>query len=279
VYTVLLCIGSIVGGLTGGYIAFNNSWDTLFWVSVALSAPCFLGVAFLVPETRFNRIPVGEQSTEVIATTIDANTKELAASQQIERIQAGKSHPPYGYIKSLGFSSPSGHFLDHFIQPWYTLALPGTWVVMLQYAGLVGGVVTIALIGAQLVAMPPYLWAANAGLINVGGLIGAVLGWMYTHVLSDSLTKRQAKRSHEGVAEPEDRLPTIFFPSAVATCGFFVFGFCAQYPGTYRWIGLEVGFGMLVFGLMQIPSIGFNYVSQNIPLPSFVCDQRSFYPR
>lgn len=138
---------------------------------------------------------------------------------------------------------------------------------MLHYAGLVGGIVTVSLVGAQLVASPPYLWGPNAGLINVGALVGAVLGYVYTHVVADGRLKREAKRRKSGegegkggVAEAEDRLPTLFPPLAVATAGFFVFGFCARYPGGKRWVGLEVGFGMLSFGLMQVPSVGFNYV-------------------
>jgi hypothetical protein len=133
---------------------------------------------------------------------------------------------------------------------------------MLHYAGLVGGVVTISLVGAQLVGSPPYLWGAHAGLVNVGGLVGAVLGYVYTHFLADRTLKRRVGELRSGgTAEAEDRLGTLFVPLGVATAGFWVFGFCAQYPGEGRWVGLEVGFGMLAFGLMQVPSVGFNYVS------------------
>lgn len=133
---------------------------------------------------------------------------------------------------------------------------------MLHYSGLVGGIVTISTVGPQILAMPPYLWKENVGLINMGGLVGSVLGYLYTHFLSDRALKTQAKKAvHRGTAEAEDRLVTLFFPLAVATCGFFVFGFCARYPSTNRWIGLEFGYGMVAFGLMQVPSVGFNYVS------------------
>lgn len=132
---------------------------------------------------------------------------------------------------------------------------------MLHYSGLVGGIVTISTVGPQIVAMPPYLWKENVGLINMGGLIGAVLGYLYTHLLSDRLMNWRAKTARRGTAEAEDRLPTLFLPLAIATCGFFVFGFCAQYPGQQRWVGLQVGYGMVSFGLMQVPSVGFNYVS------------------
>lgn len=72
---------------------------------------------------------------------------------------------------------------------------------------------------------------------------------------------KKASKTRHGVAEAEDRLITLFFPLFVATSGLLIFGFCAQNPGTNRWIGLQFGFGMLSFGLMQVPSVGFNYVS------------------
>jgi hypothetical protein len=138
---------------------------------------------------------------------------------------------------------------------------------MLHYAGLVGGVVSMSALGAQLVAMPPYLWGANAGLINLGAPIGIIAGFIYTSILADAKLKAQRKKSSESnvaVSEPEDRLPTLFFPLAIATCGFLVFGFCAQYPGSSRWVGLCAGYAMLSFGLMQVPSVGFNYVSPSL---------------
>lgn len=171
-------------------------------------------------------------------------------------------HRPYTFLRSLGFVRPRGSLIRQFAQPWIALALPGTWVVMLHYSGLVGGIVTISVMGAQMVSAPPYLWGANAGLINVGGLIGALLGGLYTYAVSDWQLRRDArKREGRGYAEPEARLVTMFPALFVATAGFLVFGFCAQNPAPGRWVGLEAGYVMITFGLMQVPSIGFNYVS------------------
>ena len=179
----------------------------------------------------------------------------------MEQQPLAMTYKPYRFAATLGFGKTHGRLLQHFMKPWRTLALPGTWVVMLHYAGLVGGIVTISTVGPQILAMPPYLWKENVGLINLGGIIGASLGYVYTSALSDWLLKRRAKSVRSGMAEAEDRLPSLFFPLAVATCGLIVFGFCAQYPGTDRWVGLGAGFAMVAFGLMQIPSVGFNYVS------------------
>jgi hypothetical protein len=265
VYTIFLSAGSIVGGLSGGYIGYNHGWISIWWVSTALSAFVFLSVALFVPETLFDR------SSEDNASISSENNKE-SNSKEVETVQVERQatmptiHEPLTFIQSLHVNigrhaSSRGSLLHYFLQPWSTLALPGTWVVMVHYAGLVGGVVTIALIGPQMLAKPPYLWKANVGLINVGGLVGCLVGYLYTYLLSDKQLKSRAKKQGHGIAEAEDRLTTMFFPLALATLGFFVFGFCGQYPGPDRWVGLQFGYGMITFGLTQVPSVGFNYVS------------------
>lgn len=255
-----------MGGLCGGYIGYNYGWANIFWVSTALAGFVFLCTVLFVPETLYDRVP--EDAAR--ASSSDETTKEQGNGKDVvEKVDTRPSSPPeiqgtFTYAQSLGFRRPRGNLLRLFWQPWRTLALPGTWVVMLHYAGLVGGIVTISVIAPQLLAMPPYLWGQNAGLINVGGLIGTLVGYIYTFVLADSRLKSQAKHQGHGLAEPESRLPIMFFPLFIATAGFFVFGFCAQNPGGDRWAGMEVGYGMIAFGLTQVPSVGFNYVSRLI---------------
>jgi hypothetical protein len=214
-----------------------------------------------VPETLYNRsAPIEGVTHTESEKQAHFENNEHVEDKQTTTVAEQQTIKPFTYVQSLGFIKPRGSLLKQFTQPWRTLALPGTWVVMLHYAGLVGGIVSISTIGPQLVASPPYLWQANAGLINIGALIGGIIGYIYTHMLADgSLVKKASKKRH-GVAEAEDRLPTLFFPLFVATGGLLVFGFCAQYPGGNMWVGLQFGYGMLTFGLMQVPSVGFNYL-------------------
>ncbi|GKU10922.1 major facilitator superfamily transporter [Fusarium langsethiae] len=261
VYTVMLVVGPLAGGISGGYIAFQQGWKMIFWVGVALSAACVVGVILFVPETLYNRsAPIERVSHTESEKQAQFGNNEHVEDKQTSIVGEQQTIKPFTYVQSLGFIKPRGSLLKQFIQPWRTLALPGTWVVMLHYAGLVGGIVSISTIGPQLVASPPYLWQANAGLINIGALIGGIVGYIYTHMLADgSLVKKASKKRH-GVAEAEDRLPTLFLPLFVATGGLLVFGFCAQHPGGNMWVGLQFGCGMLTFGLMQVPSVGFNYL-------------------
>ncbi|KAF7547595.1 hypothetical protein G7Z17_g7637 [Cylindrodendrum hubeiense] len=252
IYTIFLAGGPIIGGIAGGYIGFTLGLKYIFWVGLALSGACFLGTLFLVPETLFDRKVVSPFANENL-------DDEKPGLTQIENSQSTETYEPYTYVRSLGFASPRGDWLKKFLRPWRTALLPGTWLVTLHYAGLVGGIISVSTIGPQLVGAPPYLWGKNVGLINVGGLIGSLIGALYAYAASDSRLKSTAKREH-GAAEPESRLPTMFPTLAIATCGFLVFGFCADHPSKNAWVGLQVGYAMIAMGLMQVPSVGFNYL-------------------
>lgn len=266
-YTAMLALGSLASGVAGSYIAHQQGWEWIFWVSAIMSGALTLSIAFAVPETMFDRDDDNDEAAVITDTKTGVSLIEDASQTANTNTNTNTNrHRPYTYLRSLGFARPqTTHLLRPFLRPWQTLALPGTWVMMLHSAGLVGGIVTISTVGAQLVQQPPYNWdESNAGLINIGGLVGVCLSALLTYLTADARLRSRAKHAAHGFAEPESRLPTMFPSLAVATGGFYVFGFCAQYPGTNRWVGLEVGYGMLTFGLMQIPSVGFNYVSATV---------------
>jgi hypothetical protein len=142
---------------------------------------------------------------------------------------------------------------------------------MFWYAGLVAGVVAVSTVSPAIMASPPYLWGANSGCINVGGIVGVLLGFTMTAVLSDRVISWQSTRSTNTYIEAEVRLPLAIPGLFLATAGLWTFGFCANNPSKYMWIGMEFGLGMLSFGLILVPSIGFNYVclpSIALALPS-----------
>jgi hypothetical protein len=95
-------------------------------------------------------------------------------------------------MRSLKLATYRPGIVRHFVAPYKVLRLPGVWLVSLWYAGLVGLIVILSLVGTQLVAAPPYLWGKNVGLINIGGLIGTFLGCVSNTTASVNLmlTKR-----------------------------------------------------------------------------------------
>jgi MFS family permease len=176
----------------------------------------------------------------------------------------------YTFLGSLRFGRYRGHLLHQFGKPWTTLLLPATWVVMLQYGGLVGGVAVISTVGPQILSHKPYRWGEHAGLLFVGAFVGILVGGLWTGLVADRRLKKLARDEEHGYAEPEARIGVMVPSLLIGTCGLLVFGFCAQYPGRYQWIGLEFAYGMVAFALTQVPSIWFGYVS----IPPTCCSLR-----
>ncbi|KAF1984852.1 MFS general substrate transporter [Aulographum hederae CBS 113979] len=258
VYTAFLVVGPFLGGLCGAYIVAAGGLPWLHWTNVILAAVNFALCLFLQPETLYRRThPLPPRSTEMAQMEDEKSDVGF-----VENVESGgvSNWRPYTFAQSLKIGIYRGDLIQKLLAPYMTLAFPGVWLVMLWYAGLVGGIVSISTVAPSMVAAPPYLWGQNAGLINVGGLIGAVLGFIYTFLTSDASSERKAKHSPNGLTESEDRLSTAFFPLAVATAGLIVFGLCGQYPSEHAWVGLQVGHGMLAFGLLQVPAVGFTYL-------------------
>jgi MFS family permease len=253
----MLAVGSLLGGLSGSYIAASHGWRWVQWTNVILSGGNFLLCLVFLPETLFDRAKA-MQYDEVGPSSV---AYEKDQTKTIEKVERPSVHKPYTFARSLSIGVYRGGLAHQFVAPYRTLLFPGVWMVMLQYAGLVGGIVTISTVGPQLVSVPPYLWGANAGLVNVGGVVGTVLGAVFTYLIVDRSLTAQAKKEAHGYGEPETRLQTQFPGLIMATFGLWIFGACAANPAPGRWVGLEFGLGMVCFGLMQAPSVGFNYVS------------------
>ncbi|KAL4922655.1 major facilitator superfamily domain-containing protein [Aspergillus aurantiobrunneus] len=255
-YTVLLVLGSLVGGISGGYIA-SHGLEWLHWVNVIICSILFVACLFFVPETLYKR----DEPSPVVVNG-EKVLKEGAESSQIEEVinPPQREYEDFTFLRSLKLYAYHRNLLKNFAAPWLTLRLPGVWLIMLWYAGLVGGIVTVSTAGPTIVAYPPYSWGQNAGLINIGGIIGSFLGAAATAMLADRVmvTKKTIKDGE--LTEPEARLLVALPGLILATAGLWAFGFCAENGAPKMWIGMQFGVGMLSFGLMQAPSVGFNYV-------------------
>jgi hypothetical protein len=316
-----------VGGITGGYIAFELGWVQQFYIATALSTVSCVLTALFVPETMYSRkstlLPTDQQpphdpqsgappplpartSTRRVSlptapwpqppaaannigvgwlatksglnlpATVGGPARPKRTSEAIP-LSLLRHHPanasltphtilprpyaPYTFARSLKFSPYRGGVARHFKKPWTTLCLPATWIIMLQYGGLVGGVAVISTVGPQVLARPPYRWGEHTGLLFVGALVGIVLGGLYTGLVADRQLKKGAKGLDTGYAEPEARVGLMVPALVIGTLGLAVFGGCAQSPGKYQWVGLEFAYGMVAFALAQVPSIWFGYVS------------------
>lgn len=257
IYTIFLSGGSFLGGLAGAYIAGNLGYKYIFWMTTAMLAFNLLLELVLVPETFFDREAAFAEERRDSEAMANHGEEKKRGIEMIE--QVGPREKLTG-TQSVRIATYRGSLLQNFLNPWRSLAFPGTWVVMLHYGGLLGGLVTISTVGPQLLASPPYLWGKQVGLLNLGSIAGGILGFAATYFAADTLLTRRAKKERHGFAEPESRLPALFPALFIAVTGIWTFGFCAANPSPKAWAGMVVGFGMVGFGITQIPSVGFNYL-------------------
>ncbi|EMD89582.1 hypothetical protein COCC4DRAFT_36539 [Bipolaris maydis ATCC 48331] len=257
IYTSFLTLGSLVGGACGGYIVASMGLDWLHWINVVLSAINFVLCLVFQAETLYERPQSSYTSDDDVLNKATVDTKESVA---VADSVAPSAYPSYSYLRSLKLITYQPGIGAKLLAPYKVLRLPGVWLISAWYAGLVGLIVTLSTVAPQIVAQPPYLWGKGVGLINIGGIIGAILGCIYTYLVADFATKRLAKKDLHGFSEPESRLVTALPALFTATIGSLIFGFVAQNPSSTGWVGLQFGIGLVAFGLMQAPSVGFNYI-------------------
>lgn len=224
------------------------------------------------------RPPPAPPLDEALRSAFSISTASSAGSgthSTPSTIPSASGPGPYTFAQSLKFPSYRGGLLHHFAKPWTTLRLPATWVIMLQYGGLVGGVAVISTVGPQILTHRPYRWGEHAGLLFVGAFVGIVLGGLWTGLVVDRRVKKLARDQDHGYAEPEARVVVMVPSLLVGTGGLLVFGFCAQEPSRYAWVGLECAYGMVAFALAQVPSVWFGYVSCSFFSPCYLSPLRT----
>lgn len=258
-YTMCLAAGPFIAGVSGGYIAASLGYRWLFWISAILVGFTLILEVLIVPETLFDRAHHLRQEDDENSGISSGGKGDTRTKENIAEAER-TAQPAWTYVQSLKCGMYRGNWVQHFLAPWLSLAFPGTWVVMLLYGGLVAAIVTTATVGPIFLSQPPYLWGADVGLINFGGLIGVVVGGVITYFTADWLVTLAAKRDTHGLSEPETRLVSLFPGIFLAVTGLWTFGFCAANPSPNAWAGLAVGGGMISAATTSVPSVGFNYV-------------------
>ena len=242
------------------------------WIPGILSAGLFVLCVFLLPETLFDRNSASAHGIHSTGTSMSTEIEDAMSKVNETHGRPARPDSDITFAQSLHFPRPKGNFLHELLTPYRSLLFPGTIMVMLHYAGLVGLIAAITTVAPLILSAPPYLWGENIGLINAGGLVGTAFALVYTYGLTDWATKRAAKRQQHGFAEPEERLPLMIPGLFVATMGSLVFGFSAQNPSPQAWVGLE--FGTVCFPIL-ISSFPLLYARGSCPVPAYF-NLRSF---
>lgn len=175
---------------------------------------------------------LGEKAKARVASISDESEKvERVTTGPIRPVDIDRSIPMKSYWQRHALmtldkdTATSRNFLLHICEPFIILVnFPAMMFAALQWGWVIGMLVVLAVVQADLYPAPPYNFsAAGVGLQNLPPAIGAILGSIFGGPLNDYFILQVAKR-RGGIYEPESRLFLFLLPGLCMTIGTLLFG-------------------------------------------------------
>lgn len=259
--------------LASSYETVSLSWRWYYWV-FAITVGVSLVIAFFFAfETRYSR-PVMALDGRVVVTddfgvtrTLEGGEAAAYMAAQEESMDLNRSMTKKSYLQML--------------KPWSGVSKDPTMVVLrcrfnmirslsspvILYALLLSATVLGCAIGISLtyntVLEENYGWPArNVGLINIGGVIGALLGMFYAGWPADKVTVWLARRNG-GIHKPEHRLVMLPIAGVVGFVSMLLYGFTSS--GTATWWGPYIGWTLYEYCLVAILIITTAFAAESWP--------------
>ncbi|KXJ93402.1 major facilitator superfamily domain-containing protein [Microdochium bolleyi] len=243
--------------LDSSYIVHDLGWRWYYWV-FTITVAVGMVLAFLYGfETQFDR-PAVLLDGQVVVTDESGATRIIPDSETHDylAVNPGLKGAPLSAARThvMGDSVPGRKSYVQRVKPWSTPRLnPGwvivsTWIQMAQSLcspGIIWAVLASSIclgvnVGISLtynsVLMNNFGWAPqDIGLVNVGGIIGSLIGMVYSSIAGQRLGLWLARRN-KGVALPEHELLTNIVPAVVGIASLLLYGFTAtNASGTGSW--------------------------------------------
>ncbi|KAF5707351.1 major facilitator superfamily transporter [Fusarium globosum] len=276
VYVGFLAAGSAVGPMVAGAVEVSfGSWRWYLRILTIATGLNLFGSILMLPETthdieeldaaqlRPGSSPVNEpkpKSTSVedicISSPAETTTGEISTAnfrkEYISRSFSSEFMPMKW--KEMGLS---------LVQPLQLLMAPQVLVTVYIFGLTIGWTVIISILLAVTYAQPPLLWNSRSiGLLNVGSLIGLLIGLPVGGYLADLLFIRSTKgRTRE--PDPRSRLPMMLIGGLASPLGCIILGHGLQNPA--HWIVVCVGWGLLAFGLTGSANVLLTYSVNTMP--------------
>ncbi|KAF5976553.1 HOL1 [Fusarium coicis] len=266
--------------LASSYINADLGWRWYYWVFTITVGVGLIIAFFLGFETQFTR-PAASLDGQLVITDEFGVTKVIPDSEAQayleEMSRSGLTAPNAGnpvrdierkaYVERLRpWSQPSSQPLRVILLSWkYMLASfssPGILYAVLTSSIALGCGVGMSLTYNQ-VLMQYYHWEAkDIGLINVGGVVGAVLGMLYCTFLANPFVLWMARRNR-GIHQPEHHLITMAPPAVVGVGMLLLYGFTAG--GGATWWGPYLGWTIFQYSFTAVIIISTTFASEAAP--------------
>lgn len=122
----------------------------------------------------------------------------------------------------------------------------------------------IATISPQLLSPPPYLFSSSGiGLFSLASFIGIVVVYPMAGPCTDYLSRFLGQNSNEEFHLPENRMPALIMPFAIAPAGLLVFAYTIAHGSSAY--AAAAGYAMQVSALVFVPSVVLSVVVDGWP--------------
>ncbi|KAH7347276.1 major facilitator superfamily domain-containing protein [Plectosphaerella cucumerina] len=275
------CVSSTIN-LSSSYLNHDMGWRWYYWVFVITLGVGIILAFFFAFETQFTRPSASLDGQLVITdefgvTRIVPDAEAQAYLEHMERsgMVAPGADNPASAVQRMSYKRR--------IRPWSTphpqpvRVMLNSWKHMFQsfsspgilYAVLTSSIVLGCGVGMSLtynaVLIENYHWKQqDVGLINVGGVIGALLGMLYCTFLGDPFVLFLARRN-KGVHKPEHQLITMAPPAVIGVGMLILYGFTADGTRGTTWWGPYLGWTVFQYAFTAVIITSTTFASEVAP--------------
>lgn len=266
-------------GVTSPIIVVQLSWRWIYYITSGLGILAWLGMIFLVPETRWERSreSLGKFSDTSgpchipLAPCTDAS---VTAGQETHPVRPGENRPRLDYAK-YGYRTNMDDFGIFHIKSEWALAgksvietfkatfFPNVlWVIALN--SIFVGALSATQQNAAAIILGLKLNFNQLGIVVLPIVVAAPFVWFFGGYLADRISNWHAKRNN-GQREPEAHLISLAFPLLAGIVGPLLFGFAGENT-QLRPIGyLMGGFFLIGFGGLTMNTLVSVYLVESYP--------------
>ncbi|KAJ5061977.1 major facilitator superfamily domain-containing protein [Bipolaris maydis] len=246
-YWMIQTISAGVFNISASYINADLGWRWYYWVFAILIGIGLVVAFFCGFETRFSRpatsidgVVIFTDEFGVTQVVPDDQAQEYLGQANRQVSQDAQDEPATRtmYVQKLmpwskPHSRPAYIILMSWVRMAQSLTSPAILYVVLVTSITLSCVVDMSLTYDTVLQAKGWL-PKDIGLINIGSIVGGILGSAYSVLLGERLVLWMARRDH-GVHKPEHRLVVLVLPAVIAVGMLITYGFTAG--GKTSWWG------------------------------------------
>ncbi|PSR86956.1 major facilitator superfamily domain-containing protein [Coniella lustricola] len=243
-------------GLTSPLIIVKLSWRWIYYITAGAGILVWIGMIFLVPETRWVR------------------SQEELAGQEVHPVRPGEVRPRLDHAR-YGYRSNSDDFGVFAVKTEWRLCRKSVmqtiratvfpnvlWVIALN--SIFVGALSATQQNAAAIILSLKLSFNQLGFVVLPIVAATPLVWFFGGYLADKISNYQARRNG-GQREPESHLISLAFPLLAGVVGPLLFGYAGEHTEDRPLAFLLVGFFLIGFGGLTMNTLVSVYLVESYP--------------